>query len=316
MKTAPEAGGDGGTAWKSRREQGNRRALQLMAWVATTLGRPVARLLLHPITLYYLLFAAEARRHSARYLARALGRPPTWRDRYRHVHSFASTVLDRVYFVRHQLDGFEVQLSGDAGCDETVAARRGGFLLGAHFGSFESLHAIGRSFPGMEVTLVMYPDNARKIHSVLQALAPEFELSVIAIGTAGSTLAIRDALDAGRLVGLLADRQAGTASERTARVTLPFLGQPARFSDGPLRLALLLRRRVIFMVGVYRGGARYDVRFETMADFRQPPTDAAAREALISAALQDYVARLERLCREAPYNWFNFFDFWEEDAAC
>jgi len=303
----------GGAAWAARREQGSLLALRLMAWIAVTLGRPVARLLLHPISLYYLLFAATPRRHSARYLARALGRPATWRDLYRHIHAFASTVLDRVYFVRGQLQDFELQMHGDAGCDETLALRRGGFLLGAHLGSFESLHAAGKSFPGMRVTMVMYPDNARKIHSVLQAVAPDFKLAVIAIGNPGSTLAIRDALDEGRLVGLLGDRDLGKASDRSGSVEIPFLGVPARFSDGPLRLAMLLRRRVIFMVGLYRGGKRYDVRFETMADFTAPPTDAADRERLIQATLRDYVARLERLCREAPYNWFNFYDFWRED---
>ena len=316
--TAPPerpAGAAAGAAWLARRERGSQLALRLMAWIAVTLGRPVARGLLHPITLYYLAFAAAPRRHSARYLERALGRPPTWRDRYRHFHAFASTVLDRVYLVRGRLQGLSLQVRGDAGCDETIAARRGGFLLGAHLGSFEALHAAGKSFPGMRVTMVMYPDNARKIHGVLQAVAPELEFAVIAIGRPGSTLAIRDALDAGHLVGLLGDRHLDSAAERAGLVTIPFLGRPAAFTDGPLRLAMLLRRRVIFMVGLYLGGGRYDVRFETMADFRDPPADAAAREQLVQAALRDYVARLEALCRETPYNWFNFYDYWREDPS-
>ena len=66
---------------------------------------------------------------------------------------------------------------------------------------------------------------------------------------------------------------------------------------------------------VHEFGRRYDVRFETLADFRDPPADPAAREALLQQALRAYVARLEQLCREAPYNWFNFHDFWHEDAA-
>lgn len=304
-------------AWAHRRERGSLLALRFMAWVAVTLGRPVARLLLHPITLYFLLFGVSARRHSARYLARALGRPVTRRDQYRHFHAFAGTVLDRVYFVRGQTDAFDLTMHGDAGCDDTLASGRGGFLIGAHLGSFESLHAAGKSFPGMQVTMVMYPDNARKIQGVLQAMAPDFKLAVIAIGNAGSTLAIRDALDAGHLVGLLGDRMLDTGSARdsarSSTFEIPFLGVPARFSDGPLRLALLLRRRVIFMVGLFLGGKRYDVRFETLADFRNPPIDPAAREQLLRDTLHAYVAKLETLCREAPYNWFNFYDYWQED---
>ena len=113
----------------------------------------------------------------------------------------------------------------------------------------------------------------------------------------------------------LGDRVLGTASARSGSIEIPFLGVPALFSDGPLRLAMLLRRRVIFMVGLYLGGHRYDVRFETLADFSAAPADPAAREQLVQATLRDYVARLERLCREAPYNWFNFYDYWREDTT-
>lgn len=302
-----------GAQWAARRERSNRFALRTMAWIAVTLGRPVARLLLPPITLYFLLFAPAARRHSARYLARVYGRRARWREQYRHFHAFACVVLDRVYFVRERLHEFVLHVSGGALVDATLAEGRGAFLLGAHVGSFEALHAVGSSQPGgLRVAMAMYPDNARLIHGVLQAVAPDFHLGIIPIGRSGSTLAIRDWLDGGGLVGLLGDRMLDgeAAGSRTGSIELPFLGKPARFSDGPLRLAMLLRRRVIFMVGLYRGGRRYDVRFEELADFRQ--TEPAQREAQVAAALKAYVQRLESLVHEAPDNWFNFFDYWQE----
>lgn len=301
--------------WAAAPERSNRIALRLMAFIAVHLGRRVARWVLHPITLYFLAFAPGARRQSARYLARALGRRPRWHERYRHFHAFAATVLDRVYFVRGRMDLFELHVGGAALVDAALAEGGGAFLLGAHLGSFEALHAIGDQRPGLQVAMVMYPDNARKIHRVLQAIAPGFELGIIPIGRPGSTLAIRDWLDANGLVGLLGDRFLATGRARDCGVERPFLGRPARFTDGPLRLAMLLRRRVIFMVGLYRGGRRYELRFETLADFRHPPDAAAERERLVQEALTAYVARLEALCREAPFNWFNFHDFWLDDAS-
>jgi predicted LPLAT superfamily acyltransferase len=300
--------------WTQQSERGNRVGLRLMARIALAFGRRVARLLLHPITCYFLAFAPQARRHSARYLARALGRPPTLADRYRHFHSFASTVLDRVYLARGRVDDFDLHLDGAPFMDALVAQGRGALLIGAHLGSFEALHAVGTSRPGLRVAMAMYPDNARMIHEALQAIAPGFELDIIAIGRPSSTLAVRDRLDAGGLVGMLGDRVIGQEGPRGGMAELPFLGQTARFSDGPFRLALLLKRRLVFMVGLYRGGARYDVRFEPLADFSAAPADAAARDNLLRDVLQAYVQRLEDLCREAPYNWFNFYDFWNEDA--
>jgi predicted LPLAT superfamily acyltransferase len=59
------------------------------------------------------------------------------------------------------------------------------------------------------------------------------------------------------------------------------------------------------MAGVYRGGNRYALRFELLADF-------GAGAATPEGALAAYVACLERHCRAAPYNWFNFYDFWAD----
>ncbi|MBL8287880.1 MAG: acyl-CoA synthetase [Rubrivivax sp.] len=298
--------------WAAAPERSNRFALALMAWIAVRLGRRIARGVLLPVTLYFVCFAPTARRHSARYLERALGRRPTLADSWRHFHTFASTVLDRIYFARGALHEFDVQLNGAELVDATLAEGRGAFLLGAHIGSFEALHAVGQSRQQMRVAMVMYPDNARLIHAVLQSVAPQFELNIIPIGRAGSTLAIRDWLDGGGLAGLLGDRFLPGDPARAGSVALPFLGRTAHFGDGPLRLAQLLRRRVIFMVGLYHGGRRYEVRFEPLADFRERTDDAGERERLVREAMRAYVAKLEALVREAPYNWFNFHDFWHE----
>jgi predicted LPLAT superfamily acyltransferase len=310
MSSASRSGGQ----WAREGERGNRFALRLMAFIALVFGRRIARLVLHPITLYFVLFGPRSRRHSARYLERALGRPARWRDLYRHVFTFASTVLDRVYLARGRLSAFSMQVTGAPLMDGLVAQGRGALLLGAHLGSFEALHALSAQRPGLRVAMAMYPDNARLIHGLLQAVAPELHLDIIAIGRSSSTLAVRDWLDGGGLVGLLGDRVLGVEGSRTRMVEIPFLGRPARFSDGPFRLAQLLQRRLVFMVGLYRGGNRYDVRFEPLADFSVAPLNAAQRDNRLREAMQAYVQRLEALCREAPYNWFNFFDFWNEDA--
>lgn len=314
----PGSGGEAGTsAWAQEGERGSRLALRVMAFIALSCGRRIARLVLHPITWYFLIFARSTRRHSARYLARVTGRRPRLLDLYRHVFTFAATVLDRVYLARGRLQDFQLQLDGLPLMDELIAQGRGALLIGAHLGSFEALHAVGASRPGLRVAMAMYPDNARMIHQTLLAVAPGFHLDIITIGRSSSTLAVRDWLDDGGLVGMLGDRVLATgagAGARSGLVELPFFGQAARFSDGPFRLALLLRRRLVFMVGLYRGGKRYDVRFEPLADFSAAPTDAAQRDNLLREAMQAYVQRLESLCREAPYNWFNFYDFWNEDA--
>jgi predicted LPLAT superfamily acyltransferase len=309
--------------WARAPERSNMLALRFICLMALVCGRHITRLLLPPISLYFLLFAPAQRRHIKHYLFRAIGPHAGWIDGYRLLHAFSSTVLDRVYFLRGRMDLFDLKIEGNVPLETEATEGRGAFLLGAHVGSFEVLGACKQQTHqhGLRLAMLMYPDNAQRITAILNTIAlPEFRPHVIALGRPHSMLALRDWLDAGGLGGMLADRtlpgsEDSPTQQRGNNIVLPFLGQPASFNDGPFRLAALLRRKVFFMAGLYGGGARYDVRFDPLVDFGEPVADAAERERRIRAAVEAYVARLEALCRAYPYNWFNFHDFWLEDAA-
>jgi hypothetical protein len=317
------------TAWTDQAERSNVAVLRLMRWIAVTLGRRLARGVLHPIALYFLLAGGPAPRASRDYLQRVLGRPPRWIERYRHIHHFAATVLDRVYLLRGDLHQFDVQVTGVEHLDEVLLDGQGVLLVGAHLGSFEALRALGQARRGLRVAMVMYEDNARMINAALQAIAPDAPLHVIGLGRLEAMLTLRDWLDDGGVAGLLADRTLAAGADRAApaapaasrdrTLALDFLGAPAAFSDGPFRLAALLRRQVVFMTGLYHGGRRYELRFAPLADFTQrPPRGSgaqAAQDAAVHDAMRRYVQQLESLCRETPYNWFNFFDFWADAST-
>ena len=74
-------------------------------------------------------------------------------------------------------------------------------------------------------------------------------------------------------------------------------------------MAAMLGYPVYFMTGLYRGGNRYEVHFEPLVDFAGIRRDQ--RDQVVCETLEKYVAALERHCKASPYNWFNFFDFWE-----
>jgi predicted LPLAT superfamily acyltransferase len=86
------------------------------------------------------------------------------------------------------------------------------------------------------------------------------------------------------------------------------LGTRAYLPTGPFRVAAALKRPVIFMLGLYRGGNRYHVVFQPIADFAAVAPNA--RDQAVREAITRYAALLERYCRSDPFNWFNFYDFW------
>ena len=304
-----EVGAAPPSAWMRQPERSNRAWLRFMSAVATFAGRRLTRLLLHPIVWVYIL-DRRARQHSARYLTRALGRPATWGDVYRHLHNFSATVLDRVYLLQERFDLFRFEARGAEAIMEPFNRGEGVLAFGALLGSFEALRTIGHD-KGLRVAMIMYGDNARRINEALAALAPRAELTTIALGRIDAMLSIRRWLDEGGVAGLLADRSLPVGSQRSKAIALPFLSAPAYFPDGPFRLAAVLRRRVVFMAGLYRGGRDYDLRFAELADF-SAVAGPGQRDAAVRVAMQRYVSTLEALCREAPYNWFNFYDFWAD----
>lgn len=296
--------------WAQRPERSNRTMLRVISWISLHLGRAPARFVLAGISLYFLAFSPAAKAASRTYLRRALGREPRLADLYRHFHSFASTIHDRIFLLNGRYDLFEIEVHGKAIVDEVLAAGRGAFLMGAHMGSFEIARAIGRQQPGLKVAMVMYKDNARKLNAALAAINPAAQQEIIPLGQIDSMLRVQASLDAGGALGILSDRT--LSGDPTLR--LPFLGADAEFPLGPMRLAAILKRPVVFLSGLYLGGNRYALHFERLADFSH--VERGEREAAMHAAVGAYAACLERHCRAAPYNWFNFFDFWRpKDAA-
>jgi predicted LPLAT superfamily acyltransferase len=298
--------------WARREERSNLPLLRAMTWISLRLGRRTGRLILHAIALYFVLFSPLPRTASRDYLRRALGRPARWRDIYRHVFTFAATIHDRIYLMNQRFDLFDIRLHGEALVTAALAGGRGAFLMGAHLGSFEVVRALGRTQPDIRVAITMYEDNARRINAVLAAVNPAARPDVIGLGHVDSMLQVSERLDRNYLVGLLADRSLLEGDAAAAR-RLTLLGAPAPFAPGPFHMAAILKRPVLFMTGLYRDGNRYDVHFETIADFTH--VSRAERGAAVDEALTRYVALLEKYTRAAPYNWFNFFDFWQTGAA-
>lgn len=292
--------------WMRKQERSHALILRLMVWISLTFGRGLGRLVLHGIAGYFVLFAPQARRASWAYLTRALGRRVGWRDSYRHVFSFASTIHDRVYLLNDRFDCFDIEVLGVQALEQALAQQNGALLIGAHLGSFEVLRATGRGRRGLRVAMLMYEQNARKLNASLAAINPKAVQDIIALGRLESMLEVRDKLDAGYVVGMLADRSLGG----DATLEADFLGHRAAFPLGPWRMAAMLRRPVFFMAGLYLGGNRYQLHFEPLADFSS--VDRAGREAAMADAVQRYADCLTRHCKQQPYNWFNFFNFWQK----
>jgi predicted LPLAT superfamily acyltransferase len=296
--------------WQSRPEGGGRFALWLIRTIALHGGRPLGRLILYPITLYFYLRRGPERRASHRFLQRVLDKPVRPWHVMKHIHGFAATILDRIFLLAHGEKDFEFTVDGLDELEACMAQGRGLLLLGTHQGSFEALRAIGSRRPDVTLRVVLDKQKTPAMTELLEALAPDIGAKVIdaSQGGASITLAMAEACGQGAMVALLADR--GREHEVLRRV--PLLGEPAPFPVGPWLLAHSLRVPVMLCFGLYEGGNRYRLVFEPFAERIDIPRQDRAQA--LDAVMTRFAARVEHYIHVAPYNWFNFYDFWQQDS--
>jgi predicted LPLAT superfamily acyltransferase len=297
--------------WLERPEAGSAVGYKVIATFARLFGRSAARLVLYPITVYFLIRRGPERRASRTYLERVAGRPPTVWQIARHIHCFAAVTLDRAFLLTESFKRFDIRVFG---LDELRSAwerQQGVLVFGSHLGSFDALRVLAQLRPDVKVRVVLDVEQNPALSRVLNALNPELARSIINARREGVTtaLAIKEALDEKALVTLLVDRA------RPGNEVAPgeFLGHPAPFPLGPWQLAAALKVPVVLCFGLYRGGNRYDLYFEPFAD---PLTlERARRGEHLKEIVGRFARRLEHYARDAPYNWFNFYDFWQTESS-
>ena len=296
--------------WRQRPEGGGFFALWLIRFIALHGGRGIARAILYPVTLYFYLRRGFERRASRTFLTRVQGRQATRRQVLRHIHCFASVILDRVFMLARGERRFRLQVEGLDLLHRRLDEGDGVLLMGSHLGSFESLRLLSRRRSEVPLRVVLDKQQAPALTALLDALAPDIGRGVIdgSQDPATVVLAMGEAARQGHMLGLLADR--GHPGE--SMLAVPFLGRPAAFPLGPWMLAATLRLPVILCFGLYLGGNRYKLVFEDFADTRSLPR--AKRGQAVRGFVHAYAQRLEHHARAHPYNWFNFYDFWHDPS--
>jgi len=293
--------------WTDVAERGSVLAIRTTVLVTTFAGRAFGRLVARFVAFYYFLLGRRARAGARSFLRRVLGREPRAAEVYRQILRFAQTTLDAFFLVAGKTHHFEVRAEGHHHLEALRQKKQGAILLGAHLGSFYAMRAQS-AVEKLPLYAVVYTKNARRINEALERIDPGGNATLIEMGQGVDfALRIRELVEGGALVAILADRVAPGPGERTASVQM--LGGRALLPTGPYLLAALLGCPVYLTFGLYRDPRGYDLHCEPFAERIELPRKS--REAALAAYAQRYASRLEHYARLAPDNWFNFYDFWE-----
>ncbi len=306
--------------WSQVAERGSIWGMRFTAWSYRWLGRRACGVLVHAIVTYFFLTDCKGRHSSAAYLRRVyatpegratLGRPPGRWQSFLHYREFALSIADRIGIWFGRIDDFEYEMIGEEHLERAAEEGRGAILVGAHLGSFDALRLLAERKNSI-VNVLMFTTNAERINTLFRELSPEMDARVIRVDPASvdSVFAIRECLRRGELVAILGDRIEPGDQNRTIRI--PLLGELVKLSQAPFLLAALLECPVLMILAFREGPGRYSVFVEKLADRVGSPR--CERDKGVAELLAAYAGRLEFYCKRYPFQWFNFFDYWEDEA--
>ncbi len=301
--------------WSQVGEGGAVAGLWLMYALYRAAGRLPFRVVLYPVVACYWLAYPAARRASLEYLVNlqqatgALGHAPGWRDTMRHFLSFADTLLDKMLAAggRYRFD--RLRFVGRAALEAQMKSGRGALLVTAHVGCLEMCQALADA-PHLKLTVLVHTLHAEHFNRVLERLSPGRAVRLLQVTevTPATAVLLAQRIDAGEFVAIAGDR-VPVSGGRASRVDVPFLGRLAPFPIGAYLLASILKCPLV-MMGCIRQGDTHEIVFERLADAVRLPR--ADRLAACAAYAGDFAQRLERLLVRAPFEWFNFYSFWDQ----
>ncbi len=281
------------------------------------MGERLARLLVYPIAAYFFITDGKGRRASLEYLRQldaspggreALGAIPGPRLVYHHFLECSFSVLDRLAFWIGEPGDIPICFHGEERLAELALENRGAILLGGHVGCFDAMRVLASRSP-KPIHVLMYTEHASRINSVLREISGEVDLRVISMepGSIHHIFELKKCIDRGEFVAILGDRIAPGEADRVVHV--PFLGRMAAFPQGPTLLAATLGCPVLLVSGIRLENGSYEVAAEPYISHLDLPR--VGKEAVIAKKVEDYARWLEGRCLRVPFQWFNFFDFWE-----
>ncbi|HVM60827.1 MAG TPA: hypothetical protein VMV72_08170 [Verrucomicrobiae bacterium] len=262
------------------------------------------------VAAWFTLFAGQERRASRQYLERLLGPQPLWKWPglvYHHFYSMGVSLLDRAAVIigraRMQFD-----FADEAEVLRALAEERGVILVAAHAGSWElGGHLMARH--GRPVNLVVLEREEQRLRQMFDEALRAKKFNIL---TANDdplrSIPIVAALRRGELVALHGDRTFGS----DATVRLPFLGEPASFPTGPYLLAAATGAPIIHVFAMRTKLRHY--RFIAFPARHVPRERGPAQQTVLRECVAEYVDHLTTVLKQYPFQWYNFYPFWNDNA--
>ncbi|ACX76587.1 conserved hypothetical protein [Fibrobacter succinogenes subsp. succinogenes S85] len=302
----------GGSVWHFR----------FMLWIVCHLPLFLVELCTAVICFFFWLGAAPVRARSKIYLEhlRKLGVYVGAFGTYKHILSFALSMVEKLRGWKGAIKLNQIESQNDdlQMLVSQMNQGQGAFLLCSHLGNMEMLRSLteygefhtSRKF---QVFPVVDLSGSKKFNALLRELNPELMENVIDANSidVDSAIWMKEKIADGNLVVIAGDRT--SAHTRSRVLETMFLGETANFPEGAFSLAGILNAPVYFVFAIRKHDFNIRSPYEMHVVRAKTNLECSRKERpmRLKMLLQEYTELLERLCKEHPYQWYNFYNFWD-----
>ncbi|MDO6426638.1 acyltransferase [Thalassotalea sp. 1_MG-2023] len=303
--------------WAKMEERGSRVGLKILLWVYRVFGRRLLWLVLFPVVLFMFLTGSRARLASYQFFKQAHRvnsdvPKPSFYTSLKHFCQFADSAFDKLDAWLNRIKQQDLTYNDSQVFPRLVEQNKGAIFIGSHLGNLEVCRALSYGKYTTKINVLVFTDHAVKFNEMLQSLNDGVAINLIQVGAMSPALAItlKEKVDNGEMIVIVGDRTSVTQQNRVEYV--PFLGQDAAFSQGPFILAALLDCPIYwFFCFKEKGG--FHVIFEHVSNGLSLPRKQ--RDIILKEVITAYAERLAYYAVRYPFQWFNFFDFWQKDET-
>lgn len=329
--------------WKNIREiSKSGRSIMFTAFLVKLLPHHLLIALTRFVTFFYYIPAKEARKVSRDYQNKLitfaknlpsgfsdinLSKIPKRPHTFRHIVSFSTCLVEKIegWSGKSGMDAIEFADSGynSASVDEVrnlLKKHQGCMLFCSHLGNIELFRSIlsfgtddfDRQLP---VSIIMDQNVTKNFNQQIASINSKAKMNVISsddisMATMGQ---LQETIEAGGLVVISADRVPAHNKDRSLEVS--FLGHKAKLPYGPFLINSLLNCPTFFIFSMRKHQKGFNPTYSVHIIKSDVNFDGGRKErdSKIRELAMQYAKLMEKFCLKYPFQWYNFFNFWNED---
>jgi len=302
--------------WSKVDERGSLFGMRFLITVYRILGRYILWIFLFPVVTYFFITGQSANAAIREYFEHLHSVYPNapkssfW-NRYKLFLIYANSIFDRFDAWLGKIEMSRIEYNDKTIFPAMVSSQKGAIFIGSHLGNLEVCRALAQTYT-VVINVLVFTDHAEKFNQVLSEINPDVQTNLYQLANISPEMAImlKEKLDAGEMIVIVADRTSTTVPGKSFDVE--FFGEMAAFPQGPFILASLLDCPVYWIYCLKRDG-KFNMVFEYVADSLY--VQRKKRIEHLQPVVEQYASRLEFYTRNYPFQWFNFFSFWQPSKA-